>query len=87
VLEGLREGAKKEGSAVVTLLLHCCHTVVTLLLHCCYTVVTLLLHCCCTVVALLSHGCYHEVVLEGQREGAHGEGHRHTITTVLLCVC
>jgi hypothetical protein len=37
---------------VVTLLLHCCHTVVTLLSHCCHTVVTLLSHYCYTVVTL-----------------------------------
>jgi hypothetical protein len=40
---------------VVTLLLHCCHTVPTLLLHIYHTVVTLLLHCRCTVVTLLLH--------------------------------
>jgi magnesium-transporting ATPase (P-type) len=39
---------------LLTLLLHCCHTVVTLLSHCCYTVVTLLLHNCYTLVTLHS---------------------------------
>jgi hypothetical protein len=55
--------ALRTQGSVLTLLLHCCHTVVTPLLHCCCTVVTLLLHCRYTVVTLLSHYCYTVVPL------------------------
>jgi hypothetical protein len=62
---------------VVTLLLHCCHTVVTLLLHCCYTVaiITLLSHCCCIVVTLLSHCCYTVDMLIARAHGVSQPNH------------
>jgi hypothetical protein len=74
--------------AVVTLLLHCCHTAVTLLLHHAavtlllhHAVVTLLLHCCNTVVTLSS------MWRESRRRCSSPSNTWYTVVTLLSHCC